>query len=64
MANNFVYLRGQIGQDLDTRDSVGIGDVKAQAEKAVANIKLLLDGRAAASKTSSRSSSTSQTEAP
>ena len=24
---NTVYLRGQIGQDLDTRESVGIGDV-------------------------------------
>ena len=38
-----VYLRGQIGQDLDTRDSVGIGDVEAQADKAMANIAMLLD---------------------
>jgi enamine deaminase RidA (YjgF/YER057c/UK114 family) len=36
-----VYLRGQVGQDLDT--SVGTGDVEAQAERAMANIKLLLD---------------------
>ncbi len=43
VANDVVYLRGQIGQDLDTRESVGIGDVEAQAEKAMANIKLLLD---------------------
>lgn len=43
VANNTVFLRGQIGQDLDTRESVGIGDVSAQAEKAMANIKMLLD---------------------
>lgn len=42
VANGVVYLRGQIGQDLDTRESVGIGDVEAQAEKAMANIDLLL----------------------
>jgi enamine deaminase RidA (YjgF/YER057c/UK114 family) len=42
VANGVVYLRGQIGQDLDTRDSVGIGDVEAQAEKAMANIAMLL----------------------
>ncbi|HEX6793566.1 MAG TPA: RidA family protein [Casimicrobiaceae bacterium] len=43
VANNTVFLRGQIGQDLDTRESVGIGDVSAQAEKAMANIKMLLE---------------------
>src|SRR5258707_6723233 len=43
VANDTVYLRGQIGQDLDTRESVGIGDVEAQAEKAMANIAMLLD---------------------
>jgi enamine deaminase RidA (YjgF/YER057c/UK114 family) len=43
VACGVVYLRGQIGQDLDTRESVGIGDVEAQAEKAMANIALLLD---------------------
>ena len=42
-AGNTVYLRGQIGQDLDTRESVGIGDVEAQAERAMANIAMLLD---------------------
>jgi len=42
VANGTVYLRGQIGQDLDTRESVGIGDVGAQAEKAMANIAMLL----------------------
>ena len=43
VAGNTVYLRGQIGQDLDTRESVGVGDVEAQAEQAMANIALLLE---------------------
>lgn len=43
VANGVVYLRGQIGQDLDTRESVGVGDVEAQAERAMANIKMLLE---------------------
>src|SRR5699024_6706289 len=43
VANDVVYLRGQIGQDLATRESVGIGDVEAQAEKAMANIAMLLE---------------------
>ena len=43
VANGVVYLRGQIGQDLETRESVGIGDVSAQTEKAMANIAMLLD---------------------
>ncbi|MFK0378206.1 RidA family protein [Pandoraea sp. NPDC090278] len=43
IAGNTIYLRGQIGQDLDTRESVGIGDVTAQTERAMANVKMLLD---------------------
>lgn len=43
VAGGVVYLRGQIGQDLDTRESVGIGDVEAQAEQAMSNIAMLLD---------------------
>ena len=43
VAGDTVYLRGQIGQDLDTRESVGVGDVEAQTEQAMANIALLLD---------------------
>jgi enamine deaminase RidA (YjgF/YER057c/UK114 family) len=43
VAGGVVYLRGQIGQDLDTRESVGIGDVEAQAERAMSNIAMLLD---------------------
>jgi enamine deaminase RidA (YjgF/YER057c/UK114 family) len=38
-----VFLRGQVGQDLDTAESVGIGDVEAQAEQAMRNIAQLLD---------------------
>ncbi|MFC3625325.1 RidA family protein [Vogesella amnigena] len=43
VAGNIVFVRGQIGQDLETRESVGIGDVTAQAEKAMSNIKMLLE---------------------
>lgn len=43
VANDTVYLRGQIGQNLDTSESVGIGDVEAQAEQAMANIAMLLE---------------------
>ena len=43
VANGVVYIRGQIGQDLDTRESVGIGDVEAQADKAMSNIKTLVE---------------------
>jgi enamine deaminase RidA (YjgF/YER057c/UK114 family) len=43
VAGGVVYLRGQIGQDLDTRESVGVGDVEAQAEQAMANIAMLLE---------------------
>ena len=42
VAGKTVYLRGQIGQDLDTRASVGVGDAAAQAEKAMANVAMLL----------------------
>ncbi|GAA3645700.1 RidA family protein [Nocardioides ginsengisoli] len=43
VAGNTVYVRGQIGQNLDTSESVGIGDVEAQTEQAMANIKMLLE---------------------
>ncbi len=42
VAGNTVYLRGQVGQDLDTSAAVGIGDVEAQAERAMANAASLL----------------------
>lgn len=37
-----VFVRGQIGQDLDSSASVAIGDVAGQAEQAMANIAMLL----------------------
>jgi enamine deaminase RidA (YjgF/YER057c/UK114 family) len=42
-AGNIVFLRGQVGQDLETRESVGVGDAAAQTDKAMANIKMLLE---------------------
>ena len=38
-----VFVRGQIGQDLDTSDSVGLGDPAAQTHQAMRNIKMLLE---------------------
>jgi enamine deaminase RidA (YjgF/YER057c/UK114 family) len=43
VANGVVYIRGQVGQDLDTRENVGVGDVAAQAGQAMANIKTLVE---------------------
>ena len=37
-----VFVRGQVGQDLDTAKSVGIGDAAAQAERAMSNVAKLL----------------------
>jgi enamine deaminase RidA (YjgF/YER057c/UK114 family) len=37
-----VFVRGQVGQDLDTAVNVGVGDPAAQTEQAMANIKQLL----------------------
>lgn len=38
-----VFVRGQIGQNLETSESVGVGDVTAQAEQAMHNIRMLLE---------------------
>lgn len=43
VTGNTIYVRGQIGQDLDTSESVGIGNAEIQADKAMANIELLLN---------------------
>lgn len=37
-----VFVRGQIGQNLDTSQSVAIGDPAGQAEQAMANVDMLL----------------------
>ncbi len=41
-AGNHVFLRGQVGQDLDG-NIVGVGDPAAQAEQAMLNVKTLLE---------------------
>lgn len=38
-----VFVRGQIGQDLDTSESVAIGDAAGQTDQAMRNIKMLLE---------------------
>ncbi|MGH3427381.1 MAG: RidA family protein [Mycobacteriales bacterium] len=43
VAGNMVFLRGQVGLDVDTNESVWIGDVAAQTDKAMANIDMLLN---------------------
>jgi len=42
VAGDTIYLRGQVGQDLETRESVGIGDPATQTGQAMDNIELLL----------------------
>lgn len=42
VAGKTIYLRGQVAQDLDSGESVAIGDPAAQAHKVVDNIDLLL----------------------
>ncbi len=42
VAGNTVYLRGQVAQDLETNESLAIGDAAAQTHKAMDNIELLL----------------------
>src|ERR1700755_842934 len=42
VAGRTVYLRGQVAQDLDTRESVAIGDPAGQASQVMDNIQLLL----------------------
>ncbi|GBQ85952.1 RidA family protein [Asaia krungthepensis] len=43
VAGKTVYLRGQVPQDLDTRENIAIGDPAGQAEKVMENITLLLE---------------------
>jgi enamine deaminase RidA (YjgF/YER057c/UK114 family) len=42
IAGKTIYLRGQVAQDLDTRESLAIGDPAGQAERAMDNVELLL----------------------
>lgn len=42
-AGNILFVRGQVGQDLKSSESVGIGDPAAQTDQAMKNIKELLE---------------------
>ncbi|MBS8259863.1 RidA family protein [Roseibium polysiphoniae] len=38
-----IFVRGQIGQDLDTSENIAVGDVAGQTEQAMTNIKMLVE---------------------
>ena len=38
-----VFLHGQVSQDLDSRESLHVGDAAQQTERAMRNIKMLLE---------------------
>jgi len=38
-----VFLRGQVSQDLDSRESLHVGDAAKQTEKTMQNIQMLLE---------------------
>ncbi|WP_289034088.1 RidA family protein [uncultured Roseibium sp.] len=38
-----IFVRGQIGQDLDTSENVAVGDVAGQTEQAMTNINMLVE---------------------
>ena len=42
VAGDTIYLRGQVAQDLETRESVAIGDPAGQTQRVMDNIELLL----------------------
>jgi enamine deaminase RidA (YjgF/YER057c/UK114 family) len=42
VAGRTVYLRGQVAQDLESRENVAVGDPAGQAARAMDNIELLL----------------------
>ena len=42
VAGKTIYLRGQVAQDLDTRENVAVGDPEGQARRVMANLELLL----------------------
>ena len=42
IAGSTIYLRGQVAQDLDTRENVAVGDPAGQAARVMANVELLL----------------------
>jgi enamine deaminase RidA (YjgF/YER057c/UK114 family) len=42
VAGKTIYLRGQVAQDLETRENVAVGDAAGQAEQVADNIETLL----------------------
>ncbi len=42
IAGDTIYLRGQVAQDIDTRQNVAVGDPAGQAEQVMRNIEQLL----------------------
>lgn len=42
VAGSTIYLRGQVAQDLDSRENVAVGDPAGQAAKVMDNVELLL----------------------
>jgi enamine deaminase RidA (YjgF/YER057c/UK114 family) len=42
IAGDTIYLRGQVAQDLDTRENIAVGDPAGQAEQVMRNIEQLL----------------------
>jgi enamine deaminase RidA (YjgF/YER057c/UK114 family) len=42
IAGDTIYLRGQVAQDLDTRENVAVGDPRGQAERVMDNVETLL----------------------
>jgi enamine deaminase RidA (YjgF/YER057c/UK114 family) len=38
-----IFVRGQVSQDLDTRESLHVGDATAQTKKTMANVKMLME---------------------
>lgn len=42
VAGNTVYLRGQVAQDLDTAENVGVGDPAVQTHQVMRNIRQLI----------------------
>jgi enamine deaminase RidA (YjgF/YER057c/UK114 family) len=43
IAGKTIYLRGQVSQDLETRENIAVGDPAGQAEQVMKNIALLLE---------------------
>jgi enamine deaminase RidA (YjgF/YER057c/UK114 family) len=43
VAANIIFLRGQVAQDLDSRENVAVGDPVGQTHRVMQNIQLLIE---------------------